>query len=106
GDLAAEIGARYKVDQKRIYIAGHSNGAFMAYRMACDRAALVAGIMSLAGETWLDKSKCAPGAPVAVLQVQGTADDVIAYDGGSHIPKFSLAFAQAMLDWLLAHPKP
>ena len=174
--LVGEISARYKVDPKRVYFAGHSNGAFMSYRMACEHADLIAGIMSLAGETWLDATRCAPSAPVAVLQVQGTADEVISYDGGTndltgaaypgakatvaawaayngcsptadtsataldlesllpgaettvtknasgcrangqvelwsiqgglHVPKFGPAFVPAMLDWLLAHPKP
>ena len=175
-DLVAEIRARYAVDPKRIFLAGHSNGAFMSYRMACERADLFAGLMSLAGETWLDPSKCAPSAPVAVLQVQGTLDEVIGYDGGTvtitgaaypgakvtvatwvgyngcaatadaatptldlesvlpgeettvtkyttachangqvelwsigggaHIPTFGAAFVPALLDWLMAHPKP
>lgn len=82
-DLVVEIGKRYKVDPKRVFFAGHSNGGFMSYRMACEHADLVAGIMSLAGETWLDTTKCSPSGPVAILQVQGTADATISYTGGA-----------------------
>jgi polyhydroxybutyrate depolymerase len=72
----------YKVDPKRIYIVGHSNGGFMSYRMACDHADRIAAIVSLAGATFADATKCKPSEPVSVLQIHGTVDDTIAYEGG------------------------
>ncbi|HEX8790886.1 MAG TPA: PHB depolymerase family esterase [Polyangiaceae bacterium] len=81
--LVKEIGTRYNVDPKRVYFLGHSNGAFMSYRMACDQAGTVAAIVSIAGAMWLDPSKCKPSAPVSVLEVHGTADVEIDYDGGT-----------------------
>jgi polyhydroxybutyrate depolymerase len=81
--LVTEIGTRYAVDPSRVYFMGHSNGAFMAYRMACDHADVVAGIVSIAGAMWLDTSKCNPVKPVSVLEVHGTGDVTIFYDGGS-----------------------
>ena len=71
------------LDRKRIYLIGHSNGAFMAYRMACHSADLIAGIASLAGMTALDSSRCTPSEPVNILHIQGTADAVVAYGGGA-----------------------
>lgn len=71
------------VDPKRIDLVGHSNGGFMSYRMACVHADLIAAIVSLAGATFANPADCAPSAPVAVLQIHGTADDVIAYMGGT-----------------------
>lgn len=79
--LIEEAKQRFSIDDKRVYLAGHSNGGFMSYRMACDRADLIAGIASLAGSTWGDASKCNPSEPVAVLQMHGTDDGTIAYDG-------------------------
>ena len=77
-----EIRAKLAIDPKRIAFVGHSNGGFMSYRMACDRAGLVAAIVSLAGATFADPTDCAPSEPVSVAQIHGTADDVIRYDGG------------------------
>jgi polyhydroxybutyrate depolymerase len=78
-----DMQAKYKVDAARIYLIGHSNGGFMSYRYACDRAAKVAAIVSLAGATWLDSAKCPAGSVVSVLQVHGDADTTIPYLGGS-----------------------
>lgn len=79
--LVEEIGKHHPVDPKRVYFVGHSNGGYMSHRMACDRAEMVAAIGSLAGATWLDPSKCAPSEPVAALQIHGTADDTVLYEG-------------------------
>jgi polyhydroxybutyrate depolymerase len=51
--------------------------------MACDRADLIAAIVSLAGETFANAADCRPSAPVAVLEIQGTADDVVTFTGGT-----------------------
>jgi len=80
--LIEEIGRRFVVDRKRIHLTGHSAGGLMAYLMACQSADLIAGIASLAGPTSLDPSRCAPSEPVNILNIHGTADDVILYAGG------------------------
>ena len=79
--LINEISRKFAVDRKRIYLIGHSNGGFMAHRMACENADLIAGIVSLAGATLLHPEACAPSGPVNILQI-GTADPTIPYGGG------------------------
>jgi polyhydroxybutyrate depolymerase len=76
------VTSSYPVDPARVYLVGHSNGGFMAHRMACEHAAAVTAIASLAGVATDDASQCAPEHPVSVLQVHGTADEVIAFEGG------------------------
>jgi len=72
--LIEEIAGQFSVDRKRIHVIGHSNGGYMAYRMACQSADLIAGIASLAGMTFLDPDRCQPSQPVNILQIHGTAD--------------------------------
>ena len=89
-----DMQARFSVDRMRIFLVGHSNGAFMSHRMACDRSELIAGIVSLAGAVWADTARCNPAGPVNVLQVHGTLDAVIAYSGGVALagqPRFPAA---------------
>jgi polyhydroxybutyrate depolymerase len=78
-----EISSRYRVDPGRVFLVGHSNGAFMAHRYACDRAGRVAAIVTLAGMQWKDPTRCGAGSPVSVLHVHGRDDQTIHYAGGS-----------------------
>lgn len=78
--LVDEIAAEYNVDDKRIYFAGHSNGHFMSYRMACDHSGRIAAIAGLAGATFEDSSKCEASDPVSILHVHGTADEAVPYE--------------------------
>jgi polyhydroxybutyrate depolymerase len=80
--LIDTVKASYSVDARRVYVIGHSNGGFMAYRMACDHAGQVTAIVSVAGAMPDDPSRCKPERPVSVLEVHGTADKGVAFGGG------------------------
>jgi len=88
-----DVEARYNIDPKRVYVMGHSNGGYMAHRLACDIGGRIAAIVSLAGMTWLDPSKCPAAAPVNVLQVHGDADDTVLYTGSSRYPSAPVTVA-------------
>ncbi len=81
-NLIETIISEYDVDPGSIHVLGHSNGGFMAHRMACDHADLIASIASLAGATFLDTNACMPDRTIHALQIHGDLDDVIRYDGG------------------------
>src|SRR4051812_31747351 len=67
-------------DAKRVYLVGYSNGAFLAYRVACDHADKIAAIASIAGAA---PTTCKPSAPVAVLDVHADRDSVVPAAGGT-----------------------
>lgn len=95
--LIEEAQANYRIDARRVYVFGHSNGGFMSYRMACEAPDVVTAIASLAGATYLDPADCASDTPVSVLQIHGTADDVILYDGISNADgQFPAGYPSAM----------
>lgn len=74
--LVTATSGRLNIDPKRVYFVGHSNGGHMVYRIACERADLVAAVVSLAGATYYDASLCSPSEPVSVLEIHGTEDEV------------------------------
>jgi polyhydroxybutyrate depolymerase len=66
-----------------VFLIGHSNGAYMSYRMACERSDVVAGIAGLAGAaTVIDGWTCNPEQPVSILHIHGDADTTVPYEGG------------------------
>ncbi len=75
--------AMLPIDTTRIYFFGHSSGAFMAYRMACDRADRITAIGVLAGGDYVSQFSCSPSRPVSVLHLHGTLDDQVPYIGGA-----------------------
>lgn len=83
GRLVEDIEAEWPVDPDQVFFIGHSNGGFMSYRMACERADLIAGITSLAGNAASTPSSCNPSRPVSVLHMHGTADATVPYTGGT-----------------------
>jgi polyhydroxybutyrate depolymerase len=98
--LITEMQAEYNVDPKRVYVMGHSNGGFMSYRMACEHGDQIAAIATLAGAMWADTSKCPAKTPVSVLQIHGTADAVISYNGASILNNPYPAAETTVADWV------
>jgi polyhydroxybutyrate depolymerase len=79
--VITEIEARYKIDPKRVYSTGLSNGAIMSHRLACDASDIFAAIAPVAGT--LNYIRCDPAQPVAVIEFHGTEDEHIRYNGGA-----------------------
>ena len=77
--LVDQLEADYPVDPARVFIVGGSNGGEMAYRAACERSDLFAAVVNLIGTLLVP---CNLTTPISVLDVHGTADTAIGYDGG------------------------
>jgi len=99
-DILDAVSQRYAVDPDRIWFVGHSNGGFMSYRMACDHADRIAAIVSLAGTSHLDPSLCRPSSAVSILQIHGTQDSVIAFDGGEIFDREYPAVLPTLQAWM------
>ncbi len=67
--------ATYRVDARRVYAVGHSNGAMMAQRLGCEVATRFAAVASVAGA--LEIPACMPQLPVAMLEIHGRADPAV-----------------------------
>jgi polyhydroxybutyrate depolymerase len=78
--LIDDIGGRYSLDRRRVYATGHSNGALMAYRLACELSDRIAAVAPNAAQDAFDN--CRPTRPVPVLHFHGTDDPAARYEGG------------------------
>jgi polyhydroxybutyrate depolymerase len=99
-NLIKLVEQKYNVDARRVYLTGHSNGAFMTFRMACDHADQIAAIAALNGAMWQDVSKCQPSTAVSILDVRSTADQTIMYAGGHIVNNTYPSAASTDKDWL------
>jgi len=81
--LLDEISANYNIDSERVYVCGYSNGAFFSYALACFYSDKIAAVGSVAG-TMLEEThdNCAPSHPTPMINIHGTSDAVVAYNGG------------------------
>ncbi|MEP1571176.1 alpha/beta hydrolase family esterase [Roseibium album] len=72
-----DLAKRYPVDRSRIFATGFSYGSAMAWRVACDSADLIAGILPAAGTLFRQESMTCPTGPVNVMHVHGFKDNVM-----------------------------
>ena len=79
--LVEDVKAKHPVQAGHVFLAGHSNGAFMALRLACDAPDAIDGVVAVSGSTWLDPTRCGEGRAVPMLLVHGTDDKTIPYAG-------------------------
>ena len=75
-----DLERRDGVDPRRLYVAGMSNGAIMAYRLACEGPIPLAAIGVVAGD--LEVPCGSPAGPVSVMAIHGTADQNVPFAGG------------------------
>jgi len=80
--LADTIIAQFSIDTTRIYSTGFSAGGYMSHKLACESPRCFAAIASVAGTiNTPDANACAPSFTPGVLQVHGTSDIVVSYNG-------------------------
>jgi polyhydroxybutyrate depolymerase len=81
--VVAELVAAGRVDARRVYVMGMSNGAMMSFRLALEMQPAPAAIAAAAG-TMAAHSNCRSAMrPVSVLIIHGTEDPLVPYGGGS-----------------------
>lgn len=68
------------VDHNRIYASGMSNGGIFSHRLACELSERIAAIAPVAGTMMMES--CAPSRKVAVMQIHGSEDGHVPWDGG------------------------
>jgi polyhydroxybutyrate depolymerase len=75
------LAGHYKIDPKRVYVAGMSNGSMMAYTLACQLSGKIAAITSVSG-TLIAASPCVASRPVPIQEIHSSLDTKVPFNGG------------------------
>jgi polyhydroxybutyrate depolymerase len=78
--LIDDLGQRYTLDRRRIYVTGFSNGGTFAFRVACELSNKITAFAAISATMPENVSRtCKPVKPMSVLLMHGTKDSVIPY---------------------------
>lgn len=80
-NLIIELKKTFKVNSKKIVIAGMSNGAMMAYRLACEIPDFFTHLAAVSGTD--NTENCSPSKMISLLHIHALDDDHVLYKGGS-----------------------
>ncbi len=106
--LIDSLQAVYNIDPNRIYSTGMSNGGFMSYALACELNDRIAAIASVTGSmTAANLAACQPDRPVPVMEIHGTADNTVPYNGSAFSGFVAIpTLVAAWVDFNNASPTP
>lgn len=97
-----------RIDSRRVYATGMSNGGLMSYRLAAELSDRIAAIAPVGGP--MGTETCKPSRPVSVMHFHGTDDKFAPFDGGkgersvSQIHFFSVG--HSIDNWVRANECP
>jgi polyhydroxybutyrate depolymerase len=95
-ELLDQVSTVACVDQRRIYATGVSNGGRMTALLGCALSNRIAAIAPVAGGYKLLPA-CAPERPISVLEIHGTDDTTVPYEGSG--PQHEGAVLPYMFAW-------
>jgi polyhydroxybutyrate depolymerase len=83
GALIDTLHLLYNIDTTRVYSCGFSAGGYMSHRLACESQRCFAAVASVSGTMSNNAfNDCNPIESTPVLQIHGTSDLVVFYNGG------------------------
>jgi polyhydroxybutyrate depolymerase len=80
-ELITTLVAKYQ--PRRVVASGYSNGAMLAWLLACQPHSLIGGIVDASGTEGIPEANCTPSAPLTAVAVHGLQDPTVPYHGGS-----------------------
>ena len=92
------ISQDYNLNQDRIYATGMSNGGFFSFLLGCQMSNKFAAVASVTGSMTTETfNECNPGRELPILQIHGTDDSIVTYNGNSSIG--SIAIPEVLTYW-------
>jgi polyhydroxybutyrate depolymerase len=81
--LIDHLAKQYKVDIRRVYVTGISNGAMMSFRLGCELSEKITAIAPVAGSMPENlPARCSPSRLISVLMISNTDDRLVPWEGG------------------------
>ena len=81
-ELSNQLSITYKTNEDNTFVAGMSNGGFMSYTLGCNKSNVFKAIASVTGTmSGKDWKNCYPVNKIPVLQISGTDDTTVPWDG-------------------------
>lgn len=82
--LIDTISAKYSINAAKVFSTGMSNGGYMSYTLACELPNKIKKVASVTGSmTKVQYANCTNQNPIPVLQIHGTNDATVNYNGNT-----------------------
>ena len=95
--LIEELAGLYTINLDRVYATGMSNGGYMSFLLACQLSEKIAAVASVTGSMTVETfDACSPQHPTPILQIHGTNDEIVPYNGAS----WSRSIEEVMTYWV------
>jgi polyhydroxybutyrate depolymerase len=95
-ELLSHMKSIRKIDSKRVYAVGLSNGGFFTQRLACEMSGDIAAFATVAATMGKPLSQdCHPTRPIPILLMHGTDDPVVTWDG--QVKRLRFAFPESQI---------
>ena len=91
--LLDSLAVQYPVNQDSIFFTGFSMGGFMSHRMAIEHGDRINAAAPVSGLITTYMANHTAVAPVRILDIHGTTDPVVGYDGGSEYFGYQLGLS-------------
>ncbi len=92
-----QIAIDYNINLERVYSTGMSNGGYMSFLLACQLSDRIAAVASVTGSMTPETTmECAASRDVPVMQIHGTEDATVPYEGD---PLWTDAIVDVMEFW-------
>ncbi|MES2478657.1 MAG: T9SS type A sorting domain-containing protein [Bacteroidota bacterium] len=84
--LLDTVMAKYPINSNKVYATGMSNGGFMSYELACFMNNRITAIASVTGSMTEERRiECDAKHATPIMQIHGTADSTVGYDGTNYL---------------------
>lgn len=82
--IIEDVERDYRIDPRRVYVTGASNGGMLTHMVACRLADTVAAVAPVIGTMAENAAPdCKPSRPIPILMINSTKDPLVKWEGGA-----------------------